>query len=281
MERELIDFDRRFQEYLREWMRNCRGRYGTVEDMEEDMPSVYGKWTMLPARWLDGATPAEFFYRFEDGGMLVEWMLRYMASDIGVPDPLLDRIASLGKAAEEPLLRMLREETPLPGRRDRQEVLTTAINLLTQIQSTAPMDDYIRIVASNEDGELAEAACEALAAMGNMIAEPVLAALEAPLPGPAVVNLVDVLADVPGDPRILGWLLRMFEQSDMKALFASDLGKYGDDAALPALIRAQTLPGITYLDYIEIRNAIEQLGGEPEPMRDFSGDPDYEALKEV
>jgi hypothetical protein len=101
------------------------------------------------------------------------------------------------------------------------------------------------------------------------------------MPVPAMENLVDVLADIPGNPRILGWLLRMFEQSGMKALFASNLGKYGDESALPALIRAQTMPGITYLDYVEIRNAIEQLGGEPEPMRDFSGDPDYEALKEV
>lgn len=260
-------------------MKDCRNRYPTIEAMEEDMPSVYAKWLLQPAGWLGGATPSEYFYRFGDGGALVEWMLRYQASGVGVPDPLLDRICALGKEAEAPLVRLLRGQLSLPERCDRREALTTAINLLNQIGSVEPMDDYIRIVASDADAGLSEAACEALSAMGSRIVEPVLAALERPLPLRSQENLADILSDFPGDRRIFAWLLRLFDESDARALFASDLGKYGDEAALPALRRAQSDPGITYLDYVEIRNAIEQLGGDPDPPRDFTGDPGYESLK--
>ena len=38
---------------------------------------------------------------------------------------------------------------------------------------------------------------------------------------------------------------------------------------------------INYLDYIEIVNAIEALGGEVDDSRDFSGDPYYESLRTV
>jgi hypothetical protein len=42
------------------------------------MPSLYEKWAMLPAGGWTGRA-AENFYRFEDGNMLVKWMLLYMA----------------------------------------------------------------------------------------------------------------------------------------------------------------------------------------------------------
>jgi hypothetical protein len=39
---------------------------------------------------------------------------------------------------------------------------------------------------------------------------------------------------------------------------------------------------INYLDYLEIANAIEMLGGEAgDRDRDFSGDPYYESLRDM
>jgi len=38
---------------------------------------------------------------------------------------------------------------------------------------------------------------------------------------------------------------------------------------------------LNYLDYIEIRNAFESLGGEVDQERDFTGDKDYEALRQM
>ena len=47
------------------------------------------------------------------------------------------------------------------------------------------------------------------------------------------------------------------------------------------LKEAAQSPDINYLDYVEVVNAIEALGGERPPEREFSGDPYYESLRQV
>ena len=46
------------------------------------------------------------------------------------------------------------------------------------------------------------------------------------------------------------------------------------------LKEAAQSPDINYLDYVEVVNAIEALGGERPPEREFSGDPYYESLRQ-
>ena len=65
--------------------------------------------------------------------------------------------------------------------------------------------------------------------------------------------------------------------SERRALYAAYLGKLGDERALPELMRAASDDRCGYVDYIELRSAIEQLGGEL-PERDFSDDADFQAL---
>ena len=65
-------------------------------------------------------------------------------------------------------------------------------------------------------------------------------------------------------------------------MFASLLGKLGDPRAIDALRMVMGMEDINYLDYLEIANAIEMLGGEAgDRDRDFSGDPYYESLRDM
>ena len=63
-------------------------------------------------------------------------------------------------------------------------------------------------------------------------------------------------------------------------MFAGYLAKLGDDRALPELLEAAKEPKLPYLTYIEIRNAIEELGGSC-PEREYDDDPEYEALRDL
>ena len=93
--------------------------------------------------------------------------------------------------------------------------------------------------------------------------------------------LLDVLADFPGDDDVVAYAIRRFEQCpDKRALFAGYLGKLGDERALAPLSDAAESVKVSYIDFIEIRNAIERLGGEA-PVRDFEGDPTYRAVKRL
>ena len=94
--------------------------------------------------------------------------------------------------------------------------------------------------------------------------------------------LCGILTGAPYDERISAFLRERFcRHPENRALYASYLAKYGDEGALPMLEHAAQEPDVNYLDFIELSNAIEQLGGERPPAREFSGDPYYESLKDL
>ena len=57
------------------------------------------------------------------------------------------------------------------------------------------------------------------------------------------------------------------------------LGEIGDPSAIGPLREMLESAELSYGAYLEIRNAIEMLGEDAGPERDFTGDPDYEALR--
>ena len=75
-------------------------------------------------------------------------------------------------------------------------------------------------------------------------------------------------------------LSRFKESPSERALFAGYLAKLGDDRALEALLDVAESDDVKYIDFIEIRSAIERLGSEA-PVRDFSNDPTYKAVKRL
>lgn len=117
--------------------------------------------------------------------------------------------------------------------------------------------------------------------MGESVVEPILATLSgAGQTGRDI--FADVLSNYPGDERIYELMIERFVTRDeRRALFASYLAKLGDERAIPMLKEAAQSPDINYLDYVEVVNAIEALGGERPPEREFSGDPYYESLRQV
>ena len=90
-----------------------------------------------------------------------------------------------------------------------------------------------------------------------------------------------MLSHFPGNEQIFKLAMRLFEErKEKRALFAGYLAKLGDDRALPALIQAAEAPDLPYLTFIEIRNAIDELGGVC-PEREYEDDPEYEALRRL
>ncbi len=269
-----IDFDAYFSDYLNAWMEKNARKFKRPEDMEAEMPSVYMRFLNTPAPWLQGATPGAYFDRYGDAGELTRLMLDYVqAEDCSVPDPLLERLAELGD--QEPLLALVRNPSA-PG-----EARMLAIDLLRQMDSFAPLVDYIRWqVERREEAELLDAALESLQAMGQAALRPAkVAFLAAGDEGKEA--LLDLLAAVPGDEDVFAFALKGFQtHKDKRALYAGYLAKLEDDRALEALLDVAEGSDVSYIDFIEIRSAIERLGGEA-PIRDFSADPTYKAVKRL
>lgn len=270
----LIDFDEKFQEYLRVWMNKNRSKYKTVDEMEAQMPDVYTRWLNAPAKWLDGQAPGFYFDQYSDAQELTQMMVDYMEGGVAVPFQLLDRITDMEEDAEQPLMMVVSDDGA------NSEARMTAIGLLRSLDSQAPKELYFSwLRQAQQMDELIENAVESLKNMGDIL-EPLLS-MQKEAAHPIRVCIADMLSNFPGEMRVFEFLQEMFGLSDNKALFASFLGKFGDERAIPLLEKAIDDPNINYLDYIEIVNAISQLGGEVTKEREFAGDPYYESLKQM
>ena len=272
-----INFDRAFERYMAEWIKENSEKYKDDMDVIEDMmPDVYLEFLKKPADCLDGVAPQDYFEQFDNADMLVNWLCDYIAQGVPVPDLLLERVTALGNPAEKSLLALVaRDDLP-------EETQMTAISLLREMESKAPMQRYIDYIASLEEpSDKGDLCAEALMSMGESVVEPILATLSgAGQTGRDI--FADVLSNYPGDERIYELMIERFVTRDeRRALFASYLAKLGDERAIPMLKEAAQSPDINYLDYVEVVNAIEALGGERPPEREFSGDPYYESLRQV
>ncbi|MDR2656748.1 MAG: hypothetical protein LBB86_02860 [Oscillospiraceae bacterium] len=279
------DFDREFERFTHAWLRKYASKYnGDLARMESRIPDLYVRWLNIPAPWLNGQTPGLYFAGCTDPAELLEWAADYARADVALPAPLTDRLISM-PGVEDALMRALADvATPYTLR-------LTIVSMLSDLKSVKPLMLYIKWIAHraplldhgehvHREDDLAEICAEALTRMGAIIVEPILAAApEANLAGQE--TFLDILCNFPGDERIVELGLSLFERKHgSTALIAAYLGKLGDPRALPSLERSLNSGRLSYLDYIEVRNAAEALGGDaPSLEPDFAGDPDYESLK--
>ena len=272
-----INFDREFERYLAMWMKENSKKYRTYDDMEAAMPEVYETFLDTPVNWLSGMKPGEYFSQFDQPRQLVNWMEDYFKQRIPVPDMLMNRIAELGMEAEEALMNLLTKE------RATKEMNMAAVTLLREIGSAAPAEMYVSWQAQRQEGE-DELADNALDSLDSMVDQAV-DAMRASLPGATPDGqdaLLTLFAKYPGDETVFETALALLQsRRERVAIMADCLGQLGDERALPALKALAASEETPYLDYIELRNAIEALGGDA-PIREFDAeDPAYEAMRSM
>lgn len=269
-----INFDKEFERYMMAYVKEHGKEYKNYDAIEAAMPEIYDRFLDTPANWLSNAKPGEYFEQFDNPKQLVNWMEDYIKQRIPVPDMLMNRISELGMEAEDALMQLLQKE------RAPREAVMNAMTLLREIESTAPAAMYVELQVNRKDGE-DELADNALESLSDMEEKAVPAMLEA-LPranAAGKVALLTLLCNYPGDETVFETALNMFRMlPDQVAVLADCLAKLGDERALPELKKAAGSEETPYLDYIELRNAIEALGGEC-PEREFDAqDPAYEAM---
>ena len=149
------------------------------------------------------------------------------------------------------------------------------------MDSILPKMLYIRWQLDRDSqDDLKDNALESLTEMGECVIQPILQELpKANAAGEEA--LMEVLSHFPGNEQSFYLAVKLFrERKEKRALFAGYLAKMGDDRALPDLIAAAKEEKLSYLTFIEIRNAIETLGCVC-PERTYDDDPEYEALRDL
>ncbi|HSK68162.1 MAG TPA: hypothetical protein VLA21_02760 [Candidatus Limnocylindria bacterium] len=267
----LIDFDSHFRDYLHAWLEERQDELMDIEQVEALMPGIYEGFLRTPADWLEGRTPASWFEGI-GGAQLVALMLAYIAEDVPVPDALLMRLEDEGASAQRALVALVGDESA------PEEARMLSVRLLRDMGSMEPLPLYVQWQARREDrDDLADAALASLEEMGEDAVLPMIAALEEATDAGREAML-SILSHYPRHPEVYDSLIRLFESSPPRqAVLAAFLGRLGDERALPALTERALEEGLRYHDYIELRSAIEALGGDA-PEREFGADPDDAAL---
>lgn len=91
--------------------------------------------------------------------------------------------------------------------------------------------------------------------------------------------LMEVLAEYKGNKAIFMGLVSYLYKGEDVALFARLIGAYGDEQRVEVLKTFCENYEPNYNEYMELRNAVEELGGDFDLKQDFSDDPFYRFLK--
>lgn len=268
------DFDSKFFEYARTWMAMHPGL--TEQQVEDSYNEIMLNFLNAPASWLDGETPGTYFNRYSSPKDLIKLVEEYDKRDIGLPEPLYARIVELGETCAEQLTRIASDS-------DKPESLrASAIAMLRDIGSDAPRALFVDLVSRcKEPNELSEMASDILCASDESVVDELLSRYDG-APKYAQMLILDICCNFPERPETFEHCLEKLRNCpEERAYFASLLGKLGDPAAIEPLKSFLTLTDLSYLDYIELRNAVEGLGGDAGEERTFYGDPDYEAMRNM
>lgn len=266
----MIDFDKLFEEYLKGWLAAHKDEY-TADETEDMLPELYEEWVTSPCKETDGVTPEEYFARIKEPEKLVG-MFKESASAGSACSLLTDRIAEVPECAELLIKVVLDCKSP--------ETVISAMNMLEEMGAEQPYFDYARwLTDKSVDEGVAEKAAEILKDHAPAVKEQLIAASgAADLKQKQVI--ADVLVEAGRDERTFALLKQLFLSGENVPYTAGLLGKYGDERAAEFLYPA--LDDCNYLEFIEIRNAIETMGGVvDDSYRDFSDDEYYKAIKHL
>lgn len=259
----LIDFDGLFDEKLTQYMEENKNKH-TEKEWENVIPRLYKKFGDTYVAKVK-CTPKEYYAKMANEE-LTETLCAHLQSDVPVPEFLCAEIEKRG--AVETL-------TPLLLGSDVQQA-TYARNLIGD--DARAYASYFTILEENlADEELQSDVVEIFKLHADEVKT---RAYENYQKGVAKEHMLEILSRVKiGEERIYTALLSAFLSGENVPMHASYLASYGDERALPYLLKKIEDTTIGFVEFQELKYAIEALGGEYNEPRDFTDDKDYLAVE--
>ena len=264
----MMDFNEDFEKYLIAWY-TSRGQIFAPDDAEELVADVYAEWADLPKKELGGISPRAYFQAVTTPENLTELFLEVTSLNKKPCPLLLDRMTEV-KECEISLLQILQGDY-LPFAK------ITAVSFLNEAGYEPPLELYARMVGSPESSSALVDLCVEVLCENAEAAAPFLFPLLNNAEEPQKACMAEILICAAHDERTYALLQDLFENGSNVPLYAWYLGKYGDERAATGLYKK--LDTCNYAEYLEVKNAIERMGGCVEDTRDFSNDADYQRIK--
>lgn len=274
MKKEIIDVDKIFDRFLVKYIDSHRGRYSEKE-WEDKIPVLYEEFGKTPQEELGGVAP-EHYYDGLNGKELVETLKKHIEDEVAVSDFLCEAIIASGCE---------NELAPFVNEGEDEELVSYCVNLLNDMNSTVAFPRYFdMLISENVCEDMKDLLCEMLKEKPEAAKERALkeykTAVSSGDKNGVKIYLLEILSCCKHDERIFEILISELKTAKNGVqLYLPYVSKYGDERALPVLMELIEKPDINYLDFKELKLAIEAFGGEYDKKRDFSTDKYYKKLK--
>lgn len=258
----LIDFDGMFDEKLTVYMEENKNKY-TERQWEDIIPKLYKKFGDTFVAKIK-CTPKEYYAKMSDSE-LTQTLLEHLKQDIPAPEFLCAEIENRG--AVETLTPMLN----LGG-----DSAVYAFNLIGDDERA--YETYFELLIKDEtDEDLKSDIADLFKAHADLVKDKVLSAYRK---GENKEAMLEILSRVKEkSDELYEILLTEFLTYENIPMRASYLASYGDERALPHLLKKIEERSIGFIEFQELKYAIEALGGEYDEPRDFTDDKDYLAVE--
>lgn len=268
MKVKVVDIDVIFDNFLVKYINENKGKF-TEKQWEEKIPVLYLEFGSTPIEELGGIAP-ENYYSGLSGKELADLLKEHVEQDVPVSDFLCE--ALIASDCEKYVIDFI-------DGAHSEELIFYSINILSDKHSTAAFDRYFEMLLDDKTSEdLKELLAEKLATFPEQSKEKALALYEKA--GSSAIYFLEIFSLCKHDDRILKILTTELKNNlNDIPLYLTYVTRYGDEKALPTLLEVIAMPTINYVDFRELKFAIELFGGEYKEKRDFSNDLYYKRVK--
>lgn len=259
----LIDFDGMFDKKISEYLESNEGKY-TEKQWSNIIPKLYDKFGDTVVKSV-GKTPREYYGEMSDE-TLIETLREHIKQDVPVSDFLCLEMEKRGGG--DAYLSLLYS--------DDEELINYGITVNGSSEKALPI--YLDIISSKERSEdIKDSAADMVKENADVVAEKLMQMYRS---GTEKAFTLDMISRIKArSDEIYEILLNEFLSNlDDIPMYASRLASYGDERALPYLFDQIKREDINYVEFQELKYAIEALGGEYEEPRDFSSDPYFREI---
>ena len=264
---EVINLENLFEKYVRNYLQ--KNKCGLGNDPEELINTLYEKWKAECSEELGGKTPVEFVESIADADDLIKMCFANISKG-GEPSPLVsERILKTKEAA-------VKLEEILEDKDEPEEVRIAASDLLSRMEYAA-VEGWLDIIFSDETpNALRDALIEKLKYV--KLSKSALLERIGIAAGEYKLILAELLvATNERDERIYELLLELLKEKPTRAYACNLIANYGDERAIMELVDLAS--DSDYADYIELRSAVERLGGDMPLKFNWDGDLTYKIIK--
>lgn len=258
----LYDFDGMFDEKLAEYVKKNADKYRERE-WEDIIPKMYARFGDTQIKSL-GKSPNQYYAEMDDG-QLVAQLRAHLKQGVAVSEFLCNAIESRNMT-----------ELLLPLLHGTEDETAYALNLIGADRKA--VRELMRLLIESKSEDVQNTCVDNIKEYADDVTEEALSYYEK---GVEREYMLEILSRcVLKDDRIFDILIKEFRaDADNVPMHASFLAAYGDERALPYLLDKIDEEGISFVEYQELKYAVESLGGSYEKERDFSSDPYYQAVK--